>query len=221
VVRLAAIGVVALALGSAGCGGSEQTAVAPAASTAGAATTAAATAAKPGCPAAGRAGWQALADDIRAATYCPSWMPRPLLGKIGGPWFNGRSVGQDGAYFVSFAWVETGAAGVDEVHVNFRGYPGRAAIPVCEDTLTVNGKTVHPKMACFSDARGSKRFGGTKVTVYTANQGADLWHVLYAWHHKGSLYTVSEHVAPPYTYKQVVSNLDRIMRGLVPLSPSA
>lgn len=173
------------------------------------------------CPAAWRTGWQALADEIQAPAYCPSWMPEPLEGMIGGPWFNGRSVSQDRAYLVSFAWFEPGAAGVDEVHVNFRGYPGRAAIPVCEDTLTVNGKTVHPKMPCFSDAKGSKRFGSTKVTVYTANQGADLWHVLYAWRHSGSLYTVSEHVAPPYSYKQVVSNLDRIMRGLAPLSPSS
>ena len=219
VLRLAAIGMVALGLGAAGCGGSDSTA-APA-SAAGTVRTAAVAAAKPDCPAAWRAGWQALADEVRATTYCPSWMPKPLRGKIGGPWFNGRSVSKERAYLVSFAWFESGAAGVQEVHVNFRGYPGRTAIPVCEDTLTVNGKTVHPKLACFSDPRGSKRFGATKVTVYTANQGADLWHVLYAWHHQGSLYSVSEHVTPPYTYKQVVSNLDRIMRGLVPLAPSA
>ena len=83
----------------------------------------------------------------------------------------------------------------------------------------MNGKTVHPKSPCFSDAKASRRFGSTKVTVYTANQGVDLWHVLYAWHHRGSLYTVSEHVAPPYTYKQVVANLDRVMRGLVHVVP--
>ena len=172
------------------------------------------------CPAPWKKGWQALADEANAPVYCPSWMPDPLDGKIGGSWANGRFVNETGAYLVSFAWFESSAAGVLEVHVNFRGYPGRAAIPMCEDTLTVNGKTVHPKSPCFSDPGPGKRFGSTKVAVYTANQGVDTWHVLYAWHHRGSLYTVSEHVAPPYTYKQVVANLDRIMRGLVLLTPA-
>ena len=31
----------------------------------------------------------------------------------------------------------------------------------------------------------------------------------------GSLYTVSEHVAPPLTFRQVVQNLDRMIGGLV------
>jgi uncharacterized protein YceK len=211
--RAILIGLLAVVLLASGCGSSDATTAA-----AGAAKTSKAPNA---CPAAWRTGWQALADEIKAPVYCPSWMPDPLVGKIGGPWFNGRFVNKDRAYLVSFAWFESGAAGVQEVHVNFRGYPGKSAIPVCEDTLTVNGKTVHPKLPCFSDAKGSKRVGGTKVTVYTANQGVDQWHLLYAWHHRGSLYTVSEHVVAPYTYKQVVSNLDRVMRGLTPLSPSS
>ena len=32
---------------------------------------------------------------------------------------------------------------------------------------------------------------------YTVNQDADQWHLLYAWTHNGSLYTLSEHIAPP------------------------
>jgi len=205
--------VLAAGLLAGGCGSSgEQTEVAPVATTKSVPRV---------CPAGWRTGWQALADQIQAPVYCPSWMPEPLVGEIGGPLFNGRFVNETGAYLVSFAWFESGAAGVQEVHVNFRGYPGRAGIPICEDTLTVNGKTVHPKSPCFSDPGPPKRFGSTKVSVYTANQGVDTWHVLYAWHHRGSLYTVSEHVASPYTYKQVVSNLDHIMRGLVMLSPSA
>jgi hypothetical protein len=85
----------------------------------------------------------------------------------------------------------------------------------------VDGKITHPKMPCFEDPRGKRRFGSTQVTVYTANQGADQWHVLYAWHRRGSLYTLSEHVAPPYTYAQVLSNLDRMMRGLVLIRPGS
>ena len=52
------------------------------------------------------------------------------------------------------------------------------------------------------------------------NQDADQWHVLYAWRHDGSLYTVSEHVILPYTYRQVRRNLDRLLRGLVLVHPS-
>ena len=206
--------VLAAGVFAAGCGSSEDKAAATPAATTKADVARA-------CPAGWRAGWQALADEIKAPVYCPSWMPDPLDGKIGGAWANGRFANESGAYLVSFAWFEPSAAGVQEVHVNFRGYPGRAAIPTCEDTLTVNGKTVHPKSPCFSDPGPGKRFGSTKVAVYTANQGVDTWHVLYAWHHRGSLYTVSEHVAPPYTYKQVVANLDRITRGLVLLAPAA
>ena len=87
-------------------------------------------------------------------------------------------------------------------------------------SLTVNGKTTHPRIPCFSDARGTKRFGTKRVTVFTANQGTDLWHILYAWRDRGTLYSVSEHVAPPFTYKQVVANLDRLMRGLVRVVPA-
>jgi len=44
--------------------------------------------------------------------------------------------------------------------------------------------------------------------------------VLYAWRRAGTLYAVSEHVTPPYTYGQVVSNLNRMMRGLVLVRPA-
>jgi hypothetical protein len=208
------IGALALALVAGGCGssGTQTTTTAAAAAAQTTATV---------CPAAWKPGWQKLADEIHAPVYCPSWMPDPLDGRIGGSYANGRFVNPSRAYLVSFAWFEPSAAGVQEVHVNFRGYPGKAAIPICEDTLTVNGKTVHPKMPCFSDAKGTKRFGPITATVYTANQGADQWHVLYAWHRGGSLYTVSEHVAPPYTFKQVVANLDRVVRGLALLAPSS
>jgi hypothetical protein len=55
--------------------------------------------------------------------------------------------------------------------------------------------------------------------VYRVNQDADQWHILLAWHHNGGLYTVSEHVIRPYTYRQVVKNLDRLLAGLVLVRP--
>ena len=173
------------------------------------------------CPQAWRGGWHALADEIRAPVYCPSWMPHPLDAKMGGPWFNGRYVEKDRSYLVSFVWQETTPTGGDEVHVNFRGYPGHTAIPACDDLRRVRGKLVHKRIPCFADARGQRRLGGITATVYTANQGADQWHVLYGWRHDGSLYTVSEHVAPPFTYRQVIRNLDRIVRGLSLLRPES
>ena len=92
--------------------------------------------------------------------------------------------------------------------------------PACDATLTVAGKTVHKTIPCFDDPKGTKRCGRTVVTMYTANQGADLWHILYAWHYRGSLYSLSEHVIAPYTYEQVVANLDRMMRRLELIQPS-
>ena len=205
---------VSLGLAAVGCGGGSS-------KNAPAGTPATAAASKPNCPVSSRASWLGVANQIHADVYCLSWLPDPLDGTFGGSTFNGRFVNARREYLVSFAWIEPSADGVDEVHVNLRGYPGRVAIPVCEDTLTVNGKTVHPKMPCYGDGRTRKRFGQTTVTVYTANQGADQWHILYGWHHHGSLYTLSEHVVAPYTHAEVVANLDRMMRGLVLVHPSA
>jgi hypothetical protein len=172
------------------------------------------------CPRSQHVSWQKLANEIQAPVYCPSWLPQPLEGTFGGRFFNGRSVDPDRSYLVSFVWFEASQGVVREVHVNLRGYPGSTRVPTCEDTLTVGGKTVHKKLPCFSDSKGQKRLGRTTVTVYTANQGADLWHVLYAWRRGHSLYTLSEHVAPPYTYAQVIAHLDRMTRRLVPIQPS-
>jgi hypothetical protein len=174
---------------------------------------------KPVCPRSERVSWQTLANEIKAPVYCPSWLPQPLIGKFSGRFFNGRSVDPDRSYLVSFVWFESSQGVVSEVHVNLRGYPGTTRIPTCQDLITVNGKTVRKSIPCFSDRQGEKRLGSLEVNVYTANQGADMWHVLYAWRDRGSLYTISEHVAPPYTYEQVIGHLDRMARSLVRLQP--
>ena len=176
----------------------------------------------PVCKRAERVHWQKLANEVRAPVYCPSWLPIPLEGKFSGPYFNGRSVDKDRSYLVSFVWFESASQGapVMEVHVNLRAYPGRTRIPKCEDTLTVSGKTVRKDIPCFSDRQRQKKVGPLTVTVYTANQGADMWHVLYAWRRNGTLYTLSEHVAPPYTYQEVISHLDYMTRRLVLIEPA-
>jgi hypothetical protein len=167
------------------------------------------------CPKAWQAGWQRLADRIHADVYCPSKMPDPLTGQIGGRWNNIDSVSKDRSYLIGFVWQELG----QEIHVNLRGYPGVTKIPTCRTVELVGGKKQVGTTPCFADARGEKTIAGFRVTEYTVNQDADQWHVLYAWRHKGSLYTLSQHVAPPLTFPRVVQSLNRMLASLVLVQP--
>lgn len=174
-------------------------------------------AAKVRCPAKAAAGWQKLANRLDAPVFCPSWLPDPLDGVIGSRWNNINEVGRDRSYLLSWVWQETGpgAAG-GEKHVNLRGYPGRTRVPKCVNADSKKRELI----PCFSDAAGTVRAGGRIAIVYNVNQDADQWHVLYAWKHEGSLYTVSEHVAPPLSYRKVRRYLDRILRSLVLVQPT-
>ena len=170
------------------------------------------------CPKGALAGWHKLANRIDAPVYCPTWLPDPLDGVIGSRWNNIDEVSRDRSYLESWVWQETGpgAAG-GELHVNLRGYPGRTGIPRCVNADSKKRELI----PCFSDARGRVRINGITATVYTVNQDADQWHVLYAWRRGRSLYTVSEHVAPPVTYAKARRYLDRILRGLVLVRPQS
>jgi hypothetical protein len=203
-----AIAVAIAALAASACGGGE----------AGSATSATpAVRAEPVCPAAWKPGWQQLANRIQAPVYCPSWMPDPLTGELDGQWNNIYSVDPDRSYLAGFTWYEVQSG---EVHVNLRGYPGTTEIPTCSDVNTVAGKTKRRQVPCFSDPQGTQRIGDYEVTVYTRNRGADQWHILYAWEHERSLYTLSEHIAEPLTYAKVVQNMKRMLRGLVVIEPT-
>src|SRR5690242_5239975 len=170
------------------------------------------------CPAAWASGWQKLANKIQAPVYCPSWMPNPLNAKIGGDYIDIYSVGKDRSYLVSF--LEHGDVGSGDVHVNFRGYPGRTKIPTCTTVIPNGKKTIRGRTPCFADAAGTRSSRGITATIYRVNQDADQWHILLAWHHGGSLYTVSEHVIKPYLSATLVQrNLDRLLAGLVLVRP--
>jgi hypothetical protein len=194
----------ALALGLAACGGSSTERVN------------AQVVLGPRCPKAWLASWQKLANRIHAPVYCPGYMPDPLTGQIGGRWNNIDSVDKDRSYLIGFVWQELG----QEIHINLRGYPGVTKVPTCRSIELVDGKRHVSSVPCFADPRGVKAIAGYRATMYTVNQDADQWHVLYAWNHAGSLYTLSQHVAPPLTFPQVVQSLNRIMRSLVLVRPS-
>ena len=172
--------------------------------------------ATPTCPKAWAGGWQKLANKIHAPVYCPGWLPDPLTGQIGGRWNNIDSVSKDRSYLIGFVWQEMG----QEIHINLRGYPGVTRVPTCRNVELVGGKSHVTKVPCFADPQGMKTIAGYRVQRYTVNQDADQWHLLYAWTYKGSLYTLSEHIAPPYTLPRIVQNLDKMLGALVLVRPS-
>jgi len=195
-----------LALLAAGCGGKDEGSFAVGSQ------------AVPKVSCAHPAGWQRLANRIAAPVYCPGWLPDPLTSQIGGKWNNIDSVSPDRSYLESFVWQET-EAGVNgaggELHVNLRGYPGRTKIPVCP---TGAGNS-DPK-PCFGQPSGQVRENGIEATLYTVNQGADQWHYALAWRHRGTLYTLSEHLAPPLDGKKLVRYLRHELRSLVLIEPT-
>jgi hypothetical protein len=162
------------------------------------------------------AGWQKLANKVRVPVYCPGWLPDPLTGQIGGRWNNINSVSPDRSWLESFVWQETGggAAG-GELHVNLRGYPGRTAIPTCR-----TGGSDSRNVACFSDAGPTVTANGITARLYRVNQDADAWHALLLWRKDGTLYTLSEHVAPPLTFNHVVRYLKQELSSLVLVRPA-
>ena len=164
------------------------------------------------CPQQWAVGWQALANKVQVPVYCPTWMPNPLDAKIGGQYEDIYSIGRDRSYLVSF--LEHGDLGSGDVHVNFRGYPGRSAVPKCPAPVG------HGTTPCFSNPVAHLSANGIRATVYQVNQGADQWHILLAWHYHGTLYAVSEHVIPPYRYStQVRHNLTLLLKSLVLVQP--
>jgi hypothetical protein len=167
------------------------------------------------CPHAWQPGWQKLADEAGVPVYCPSWMPNPLDARIGGQYTDIYSIGKDRSFLVGF--LEHGDLGSGDVHVNFRGYPGRTSVPKCPPPVAKG-----PKIPCFSDPVAHMTANGIRATVYQVNQGADQWHILLAWHYRGTLYTVSEHVIPPYRFStQVRHNLSLLLKSLVRVAPSS
>jgi hypothetical protein len=172
------------------------------------------------CPKAWVAGWVKLADRVGAPVYCPTWMPNPLDARIGGQYEDIYSIGKDRSYLVSF--LAHGDLNSGDVHVNFRGYPGRTTIPRCKTIILAGkNKTLRGTTPCFADPHGVRKANGITATLYRVNQDADQWHLLLAWRYDGSLYTVSEHVIKPFlTPRQVERNLRKLLSSLVLVRPT-
>ncbi|HZT17017.1 MAG TPA: hypothetical protein VFA19_13840 [Gaiellaceae bacterium] len=162
------------------------------------------------------AGWQRLANRIKAPVYCPGWLPDPLVGRLGGQWNNINAVSPDRSYLESFVWQDVDLGGTSgELHVNLRGYPGRHTIPTCR-----TGGAESRNVPCFADPHGTVTERGITATIYTVNQDADTWHVALVWRAHGGLYTLSEHVAPPVdSTDKVVAYLRHELRRLVLIEP--
>jgi hypothetical protein len=155
--------------------------------------------------------WQRLANKVRADVYCPSWIPDPLTGQIGGRWNNIDSTSKDRSYLIGFVWQERN----EEIHINLRGYPGVTKIPTCR-----TGGADSRNVPCFDGLRGTVSAGGITAKLYSGpNQDMDAWHAVLLWHRNGTMYTLSEHVAPPLTFNKTVSYLKRELASLVLVKP--
>ena len=196
--------VAAIAAGAAACGGGD--AGQPNAS-----------AAVTRCPASAVVGWRQVSRRAGIPVYCPAWLPSPLeptIDRGDTPGAENATVAfsRDGSYLVSWIWAE---AQTGEVHVILRGYPNRTTIPTCVLTGSGSSASARHRVPCFADPHGTITVGDVHATLYTVNQGADQWHLLYAWRHAGSLYTISQHVAAPLGVTQVKADLHRMLQNLV------
>jgi hypothetical protein len=200
----------AIAAGTSACGGGD-------------AGQAKASAAVTRCPAAHVRGWKQVSHRAGIPVYCPAWLPSPLQAGIDTSDTPGAenatvSFSHDGSYLVSWIWAE---AQTGEVHVILRGYPGRTTIPTCVLSGAGSSASARHRVPCFADPHGTITVGDIHATLYTVNQGADQWHLLYAWRHGGSLYTISQHVAAPLGVPQVKADLHRMLANLVPVDASS
>ena len=74
---------------------------------------------------------------------------------------------------------------------------------------------------CYGGRDGTETLGGHTVTWYTRNRGSSTGHIAAVFRDGGNTYVVSLHVIDPYTAATAKATVARIVKGLVPVKPSA
>ena len=74
-------------------------------------------------------------------------------------------------------------------------------------------------MPCLASLHGDCSANGISATMDTVNQDADRWHVALVWLRQGSLSSLSERVAAPLTFSEVITLLKQQLRSLVVVGP--
>ncbi len=167
------------------------------------------------CPKAWHASWQRLANKIDAPVYCPSWIPDPLTGQIGGRWNNIDSVSR-GPQLPDRLRLAGEERGDPHQSARLSGRDEDPELPQHRARRRQEARHVRSVLRRLPRREDTRRLPGD---TYTVNQDADQWHLLYAWRHGGTLYTLSEHIAPPYTLPRIVQNMNRMMGSLVLVQP--
>ncbi|MDX6593535.1 MAG: hypothetical protein QOJ13_2731 [Gaiellales bacterium] len=160
--------------------------------------------AAPTCPTAWAADWQEWADTIGAVVYCPTFIPSPFTGEIGGQWLTAKEPGR--SWQLGYSWLEHG----DLVHVVFEGYPAsRPFPPTCAG------------VPCFDNSTGTEDIGGKQVTWYERNEASHSGHLAAVFRANAYIYVVSMHISQPNdTEAKVRDALTQTLTGLVPVEPT-
>ena len=137
--------------------------------------------------------------------FCPTWLPIYVDGVIGGDLNTAASPGR--FWQVHFVWRSDDFSQL--IHIVFEGYaPGTWP-------RTCGG------VPCYGGRDGTETLGGHTVTWYTRNRGSSTGHIAAAFRDGGNSYVVSLHVIAPYTAATAKATVARIVKGLVPVKPSA
>jgi hypothetical protein len=168
------------------------------------------------CPKAWAADWARWADRVGMTVYCPTWLPSPITGEIGGQW---NTAAESGRFWqLGYVWRDVGFA--DLVHVVFDGYPPDAWPRKCRDTRRVDGKVTTVPVPCFSGPLGRERVNGLDVRWFRRGRGSHGGHVVALFAHEGNTYAVSMHGLPGTPIERTRANVRRIVANLVPVRPA-
>ena len=153
-----------------------------------------------------RPGWQKLANRIAAAVVLPGLAARSARPR------RSAAAGTTSTRSAATAATSRASSGRRREVGRQRGRRRAARQPArlsgCDGDpdLPEGGGDNTPTRASRTRA-ATYAANGIEATLYTVNQDADQWHLLLAWHHSGSLYTLSEHLAPPLNYRKLVRYL--------------